>query len=71
MAAFAPTPRRPDRRRLEVPHTHLHVIPIDTEGDLDFANADPAPDPEALDDAAERLRDALRAAGHGTRSPTA
>jgi histidine triad (HIT) family protein len=24
---------------LEVPHTHLHVIPIDRESDLNFANA--------------------------------
>ena len=50
---------------LEVPHTHLHLIPIDTEGDLSFANADPSPDPSALDDAAGALRAALRTAGHG------
>jgi len=47
---------------LEVPHTHLHVIPMRTLGDLDFANADPAPDPDALDDAAERIRAALAGA---------
>lgn len=50
---------------LEVPHTHLHLVPIDTEADLDFARADPAPDPAALDRAAETIRTALRAAGHG------
>jgi len=44
---------------LEVPHTHLHVIPMHTMADLDFANADPSPDPDALDDAADRLRRAL------------
>jgi histidine triad (HIT) family protein len=49
---------------LEVPHTHLHVIPIDSEADLDFAKADAGAEAEALDDAAERLRAALRAAGH-------
>ena len=49
---------------LEVPHTHLHVIPIDSEADLSFANADPSPAAEALDEAAERLRRALRTAGH-------
>lgn len=43
---------------MEVPHTHLHVIPMDQESDLHFANARPATDAE-LDDAAERLRAAL------------
>lgn len=44
---------------LEVPHAHLHVVPISGVHDLDFANADPAPDPAALDDAAERITAAL------------
>ena len=44
---------------LEVPHTHLHLVPIRSERDLDFANADHDPDPAALDDAADRLRRAL------------
>jgi histidine triad (HIT) family protein len=48
---------------LEVPHTHLHVVPIRDMGDLDFANADPSPDPADLDDAAERVRSALRDLG--------
>jgi histidine triad (HIT) family protein len=48
---------------LEVPHVHLHVVPIDGMQDLDFARADKDPDPAALDDAAARIRDALRAAG--------
>ena len=48
---------------LEVPHTHLHVVPLDTLGDLDFARADPSPDPAALDDAATRIRAALGEAG--------
>ncbi|MBA2730508.1 MAG: diadenosine tetraphosphate hydrolase, partial [Euzebyaceae bacterium] len=45
---------------LEVPHTHLHVVPIDGVHDLDFANADPDPDPAALEAAADRVREALR-----------
>lgn len=49
---------------LEVPHTHLHVIPIESERDLDFAKADASVSPEALDDAADRLRRALVARGH-------
>lgn len=48
----------------EVPHTHLHLVPFHTLDQLSFTNADPNPDPAALDDAAERLRAALRAAGH-------
>jgi histidine triad (HIT) family protein len=54
---------------LEVPHCHLHLIPIDSEADLSFSKADHSPDPAALDDAAERLRAALRAQGHADRVP--
>jgi histidine triad (HIT) family protein len=49
----------------EVPHVHLHVVPIRGEQDLDFANADAAPDPAALDRAADTIRQGLRDAGHG------
>jgi histidine triad (HIT) family protein len=44
---------------LEVPHTHLHVLPIRSEADLDFANADSNASGEALDAAADQLRAAL------------
>lgn len=43
---------------MEVPHTHLHVLPINAESDLHFANARSLPD-EQMDDAADRLRAAL------------
>lgn len=43
---------------MEVPHAHLHVIPIDRESDLHFANARPATDDE-LDAVAARLAAAL------------
>lgn len=49
---------------LEVPHVHLHVVPIKSLRDLDFANADANASPESLEAAAERLRAALREAGH-------
>ena len=49
---------------LEVPHVHLHLSPIDTLGDLDFARVDRNAKPEALDDAAARIRAALRELGH-------
>lgn len=62
-AAFSPTRIGVIIAGMEVPHTHVHVIPIETEADLDFAHADGSAPGEALDDAAERLRAALRATG--------
>jgi len=70
MAAFSPTRVGLIIAGLEVPHTHVHVLPIDRESDLSFAKADPSPDPAALDDAASRLRAALRDQGEGDRVPT-
>ncbi|MCP4966650.1 MAG: HIT family protein [bacterium] len=49
---------------LEVPHTHLHVVPIVRMHDLDADAADLAPDPDDLDAAADRVRAALRTLGH-------
>ena len=43
----------------EVPHVHVHVVPIDEMRDLDFANADTSPDQAALDDLREQLAAAL------------
>jgi len=47
----------------EVPHVHLHVVPINSVSELSFANADAGVSAESLDAAADRLRDALRALG--------
>jgi histidine triad (HIT) family protein len=44
---------------MEVPHVHIHLVPIDHERDLNFANANPDPAPEDLDRAAEAIRTAL------------
>ena len=44
---------------MEVPHTHLHVVPLREERDLDFARANSQALPEELDQAAEALRRAL------------
>jgi len=49
---------------LEVLHVHIHLVPIQGVHDLDFENADLAPDPDDLDAAADRIRAALRAHGH-------
>jgi histidine triad (HIT) family protein len=53
----------------EVPHTHLHVIPVDGMADFDFSRADKHPDPAQLDEVADRLRDELRRRGHGEHVP--
>lgn len=58
-AAFSPARVGLVIAGLEVPHTHLHVLGVDTMADLDFARADAGVDPAALDEAAERLRAAL------------
>jgi histidine triad (HIT) family protein len=69
MAAFRPERVGVMVAGLEVPHCHVHLVPIDTEGDLSFANADPGADGADLDAAAEAIRSALRAAGHADRVP--
>lgn len=49
----------------EVEHLHLHVWPVNSMADYDWGRVDHHPDPATLDGNAERLRTALRAAGHG------
>lgn len=53
---------------LEVPHVHFHLVPIDRERDLSFANADLNARAEDLDAAAANIRAALDALGlhHGS-----
>jgi histidine triad (HIT) family protein len=46
----------------EVPHTHLHVVPINSPDELSFAGAHPA-SADALDAAATRIRARLRELG--------
>jgi histidine triad (HIT) family protein len=62
-AAFAP-------RRIgvmivgeEVPHAHVHVVPINDVGDLSFAAIDRNATAESLDAAADAIREQLRAMG--------
>lgn len=44
---------------LEVPHVHLHLVPIWNVHDLDFAKQDRNPEPAALDGAMQKLRAAI------------
>jgi histidine triad (HIT) family protein len=45
---------------IEVPHAHLHLLPVDGVHDIDFRRATPA-DPDDLKAMGERLRARLRA----------
>ncbi|YAL84357.1 HIT family protein [Dermacoccaceae bacterium W4C1] len=49
----------------EVPHLHLHVLPITGEQDISFANATAGQDQQILAGHADRLRSRLRELGHG------
>lgn len=44
---------------LEVPHTHLHVLPIHSERDIDFSKAKADTPPEEMDRWATDLREAI------------
>lgn len=62
-SAFSPTRVGLMIAGLEVPHLHIHVVPIDGVHDLDFANAAASVDPDELEDAAESIRQVLRDQG--------
>lgn len=53
---------------LEVPHCHVHVVPISSRPTWTSPAPTAHPTP-AMDDAAERLRAALRELGHGDAVP--
>lgn len=63
MLAFKPTRVGLIVAGFEVPHVHVHVIPTMTMANLDFSNAAANPDPDELDNAARRLREALTTLG--------
>lgn len=48
---------------LEVPHTHIHVVPINAEAEMHFERQDHSARPADLDKAAQVIRDELRRAG--------
>ena len=63
MAAFKPARIGLVVVGLEVPHVHLHVVPIRGVHDLDFDNQDPNPDPAMMANAGESLRNELKELG--------
>lgn len=48
---------------LEVPHTHIHLVPLNNGSDLNFANAMKTPNTAKMDEAADAIRRELRAVG--------
>ena len=51
---------------LEVPHLHIHLVPIDSVNDLDFSNAAVSVDRESLEEEAASIRYVLTSMGaHG------
>jgi histidine triad (HIT) family protein len=64
MAGFKPARIGLMLAGLEVPHVHLHVVPIRGVRDLDFGNQDLNPDPKVMDDAAQTIRRELRKLGY-------
>jgi len=48
---------------IEVPHTHIHLMPMDTTADMDFKNAREV-SPEQLADTAAKIRQVLTDQGY-------
>jgi histidine triad (HIT) family protein len=48
---------------LEVPHLHLHLVPINSAADLDFSGAAGSVEREALEESASSIRYILRSMG--------
>jgi len=69
MAAFNPARIGVMIAGLEVPHLHIHVVPIRGMHDLDFGNQDPNSDPKVMDDAARALRGEVKKQGFGESVP--
>jgi len=67
--AFEPTRVGSIIAGMEVPHCHVHLIPIDDERQLDFSLADPSTSAADLDDSAARIRAVLRDLGGGGSVP--
>lgn len=46
---------------LEVPHAHIHLVPLQKEGDMDFRNKISDPDPARMREIAEKVSAAFEA----------
>lgn len=46
---------------LEVPHAHIHLVPLQKEGDMDFRHKISDPDPERMREIADKVSAAFEA----------
>lgn len=46
---------------LEVPHAHIHLVPLQSEGDMDFKKKISDPDPEKMKEIAAAISEAFEA----------
>ncbi len=46
---------------LEVPHAHIHLVPLQQEGDMDFKHKISNPDPEHMQELAEAISSNFKA----------
>ena len=44
---------------VEVPHTHVHLVPMNSMGDLNFTRSKLSPSKEALETVAKKIREAF------------
>lgn len=44
---------------LEVPHAHIHLVPMQKEKDMDFSNKISNPDPQRMKELAQMISDAI------------
>ena len=66
MVAFSPARIGLLIAGFEVPHAHMHVVPINNMSNLDFAMANSNPDQAELDSQLASLRSELSQAGHSS-----
>lgn len=64
MAGFRPARVGVVLAGLEVPHCHIHVVPIQGVHDLDFGSQQQSPDAAMMDSSAETIRRELRNLGY-------
>ena len=45
---------------LEVPHAHIHLVPLTSEGDMNFSKKISNPDPEKMTEIASKIKDNIK-----------
>ena len=45
---------------LEVPHAHIHLVPLTSEGDMNFSKKISNPDPQKMTEIASKIKDNIK-----------